>query len=64
MGVLWLALTTAWGMGGCVWRAYPEGAVARVRVNVTLMNPSHETICLHGSQTYVVFTDTNVRGPR
>ena len=47
-----------------MWRAYPEGAVARVRVSVTLINPSHDTVSSHGSATYIVVTDNGVRGPR
>ena len=47
-----------------MWRAYPEGVVARVRVSVTLINPSHDTVSSHGSATYIVVTDSGVRGPR
>ena len=47
-----------------MWRAYPEGAVARVRVSVTLINPSHDTVSSHGSATSIVVTDSGVRAPR
>ena len=36
--------------------------MARVRVRVTLINPSHDTISSHGSATYIVVTDNGVRG--
>ena len=57
-------MRAAWAKGECVWRAHPEGVVARVRVNVTLINRSHDTISSHGSTTYIVVNDSGVLGPR
>ena len=37
--------------------------MARVRVSVTLINPSHDMVSSHGSATYIVDTDSGVRGP-
>ena len=38
--------------------------MAKVRVSVTLVNPSRDTVSSHGSAAYIVVIDNGVRGPR